>query len=89
LSHFIANLAGQVELFLPLVCLKHEDGFAWGEEQKRVFQRIKEYLSKASVLRATKVGEAFKVYVAAQDNVIGAVLMQEDNRKEFMVAYIS
>jgi hypothetical protein len=86
---FISNLAGKVKSFLPLVCMKHEDEFAWGEEQKKAFEKIKECLSKAPVLREPKVGEAFKLYVAAQDNVTGAVLTQEDKGKKFMVAYIS
>jgi hypothetical protein len=32
LRHFISNLAGRVESFLPLVWFKHEAGFIWGVE---------------------------------------------------------
>jgi hypothetical protein len=35
------------------------------------------------------VGETFKLYVAAQSRAIGAVLAQEENGKEFTVAYVS
>jgi ribonuclease HI len=35
------------------------------------------------------VGEAFKLYVAAQSRAIGAVLAQEENGKGSMVAYVS
>jgi hypothetical protein len=41
------------------------------------------------VLRAPKIGKVFKLYIAAQDHVVGAVLTQEENAKEFPVAYIS
>jgi hypothetical protein len=32
LRRFIVNLAGKVESFLPLIQLKHEEGFIWGAE---------------------------------------------------------
>ena len=51
--------------------------------------RIKGYLTHPPVLRAPKTGVPFKIYVAAQERVMGAVLTQEDNGKEFAVAYIS
>jgi hypothetical protein len=78
LRRFIMNLAGTVESFLPLVRLKHEGEFKWGEEQKRAFDRIKEYLLAPPMLRAPKVRVGFRLYIAAQHNVIGAVLTQED-----------
>jgi ribonuclease HI len=41
------------------------------------------------VLRAPKAGNLFKMYIAAQERVIGAVLLQEEDVKEFLVAYVS
>jgi hypothetical protein len=41
------------------------------------------------VLRAPKAGNPFKMYIVAQEWVIGAVLLQEENGKEFPVAYVS
>jgi hypothetical protein len=41
------------------------------------------------VLRVPKIGEMFKLYVAAQEHVIGAVLMQESIGKEFIMVYVS
>jgi hypothetical protein len=32
LRHFISNLAGKIESFLPLVRLRHEKEFIWGAE---------------------------------------------------------
>jgi hypothetical protein len=37
LRHFIVNLARKIESFLPIVWLKHEGEFRWGEEQREVF----------------------------------------------------
>jgi hypothetical protein len=44
LRRFIANLAGKVDSFHPLLRLKHEQDFAWGSEQEAAFNKIKEYL---------------------------------------------
>jgi hypothetical protein len=58
-------------------------------EQREAFEKIKEYLVSPSVLRAPKVGDPFKMYIAAYERVIGAVLLQEEDGKEFPVAYVS
>jgi hypothetical protein len=41
------------------------------------------------VLRAPKIGNPFKMYVATQEQVIGDVLLQEEDGKEFPMAYVS
>jgi hypothetical protein len=89
LRRFIANLAGKVESFLPLIHLKHEKEFRWGNEQKEAFDKIKEYLVSPPMLRAPKMGAGFKLYIAAQRNVIGAVLTQEYGGREGAIAYLS
>jgi hypothetical protein len=87
LRRFISNLAGKIETFLPSIKLKHEDKFAWGggADQREAFERIKRYLIAPPVLRAPKLGEAFKMCIAAQECVIGAVLLQEKDGKEFLL----
>jgi hypothetical protein len=89
LHRFIANLAGKVDSFLPLIHLKHESDFLWGDEQKEAFEKIKRYLASPPVLCAPKNDKGFKLYIYAQERVIGAALLQEDEGKEYVVAYIS
>jgi hypothetical protein len=60
-----------------------------GGEQLEAFENIKEYLMSPPVLRAPKAGNPFKMYIAVQERVIGAVLLQEEYGKEFSVAYVS
>jgi hypothetical protein len=60
-----------------------------GAEQREAFKKIKEYLMSPPVLRALKAGNPFKMYIAAQEWVIGAVLLQEEDGKEFLVADMS
>jgi hypothetical protein len=72
-----------------MVRLKHEEEFTWGAEQQEAFEKIKEYLVSPLMLRAPKVGNPFKMYITAQEWVIGAILLQEEDGKEFLVAYVS
>jgi ribonuclease HI len=89
LRRFISNLAGKVESFTPLVRLKHETDFRWGAEQREAFVAIKKYLLTPPVLKASKAGVPFRLYIAAQEMEFGAVLIQEHNGKESVVAYLS
>jgi hypothetical protein len=41
LCHFISNLAGRVEYLLPLVQLKHEEEFTWGQNNEKLSRRSK------------------------------------------------
>jgi hypothetical protein len=41
------------------------------------------------VLQGPKAGNPFKMYIAAQEWVTGAVLLQVEDGKEFPVAYVS
>jgi hypothetical protein len=59
----------------------------WGEQQA-AFDQIKHYLSTPPVLRAPKSGEPFRLYIAAQEGVIGAVLMQEFEAKEHIKVHL-
>ena len=47
------------------------------------------YLSSPAVLMASRRGVPFRFYVAAEDKVIGAVLTQETEDKEYVITYIS
>jgi hypothetical protein len=54
--------------------LKHECGFVWGEDQRKVLEKIKTYMASPPVLQAPRAGEDCRLYIAAQSQVSGAVL---------------
>jgi hypothetical protein len=58
-------------------------------EQRVAFKKIKEYLVSPPALRALKARKPFKMYIAMQERVIGVVLLQEEDGKVFLVAYVS
>ena len=45
-----------------------------------MFEKIKIYLSSPPVLKAPRRGVPFRLYVAAEDKVIGAVLTQDSDQ---------
>ena len=88
LRRFIFNLSGKIDAFTPILRLKNEAEFTWGAEQQEAFEKIKKYLSSPPVLKAPKRGIPFRLYVAAEDKVIGAILTQEIEGKEYVITYI-
>jgi hypothetical protein len=65
LRRFISNLASKVDSFLPLIRLKHHKDFRWGDEQRRVFEKIKDYLTSPPILRVPRSNGDFRLYIAA------------------------
>ena len=85
----MSNLSGKIDAFTPILQLRDETEFAWGAKQQEAFEKIKIYLSSPPVLKAPKRGVHFRLYVAAEDKVIGAILTQETEGKEYIITYLS
>jgi hypothetical protein len=60
-----------------------------GANQQCAFEEIKRCLSSPPVVKAPLVGIPFRLYIAAEDAVIGAVLMQVTEGKEHIITYLS
>lgn len=73
---------------LPHTLLERWIWIYLGELQQMAFDKIKEYLLVASVLRAPRRKVPFKLYIASEEEVISTMLTQEDNSKEYIIAYI-
>ena len=89
LRRFIANLSRKVDAFTPILRLKNDAEFTWGAKQQEAFDQIKNYLCTPPVMRAPKHKEPFRLYIAAEGGVIGAVLTQETEGKEHAITYLS
>ena len=66
-----------IDALTSILRLKNETEFTWGAEQQEAFEKIKVYLSSTPLLKAPRREVPFRLYVADEDNVIGAVLTQE------------
>jgi hypothetical protein len=86
---FISNLSQKVLPFSPLLRLKKDQKFVWGDEQQKAFNEIKEYMKEPPVLVPPQLNKPFKLYVAADTQIIGSALIQEFEGKERVVAYLA
>ena len=78
-----------VDALISILRLKNETELAWGAKQQEAFEKIKIYLSSPPVLKVPKRRVPFRLYVAAKDKIIVAVLTQETEDKEYVITYIS
>jgi ribonuclease HI len=60
-----------------------------GAHQQRAFDDIKKYLSLPLVMKVPMAGIPFRLYIAAEDAVIGAILTQIMEGKEYIITYLS
>jgi hypothetical protein len=86
---FISNLSQKVLPFSPLLRLKKDQKFVWGDEQQKAFNEIKEYMKEPPVLVPLQLNKPFKLYVAADTQTIGSALIKQFEGKERVVAYLS
>ena len=75
--------------FSPLLKLKNNQEFKWGDVQQKAFEEIKEYMKSQPVLVPPQQDKPFKLYVSADSQTIGSALMQEFEGKEQIVFYLS
>jgi hypothetical protein len=62
---FISNLSQKVLTFSPLLKIKKDQKFVWGDEQQKAFDEIKRYMKEPLVLMPPQLNKPFKLYVAA------------------------
>jgi hypothetical protein len=86
---FISNLSQKVLPFSPLLRIKKDQKFVWGDEQQKAFDEIKQYMKEPPVLVPPQLNKPFKLYVTADTQTIGLALIQEFEGKERIVAYLS
>jgi hypothetical protein len=67
----------------PLLKLKADQEFKWGDIQLKAFDEIKEYMKAPPVLIPPQLGKPFKLYVMADNHTIGSAQcksLKERNR---------
>jgi hypothetical protein len=89
LWRFIFNLSGKISAFTAIPHLKNEADFTWGQNNNSLLMRSKTYLSSLAVMKTPKAGIPFRLYIAAEDSKIGAVLTQVTDDKAHIITYLS
>ena len=87
LNRFISRSADRCR---PFFLLLHKwKGFDWTEECAMVFQQLKEYLSRPTIMSSLEVDEILFAYLAVASYAISFVLIQVDNGIQRLVYYVS
>ena len=82
IRRFILNLLERILSFSPLLKLKNDQEFKWGDIQQKAFEEINEYMKCPPELVPPQQGKPFKLYVSADSQTIRSALMQEFEGKE-------
>ena len=70
--------------------LRKNQPVEWNEECQKAFEKIKEYLISPPVLKPPRQGKPLILYLALEENAIGAMLAQEGlEGVEHAVYYLS
>jgi hypothetical protein len=89
LRQFIFNLSGKISVVGSVLWLKNEAEFNWGKISNVLLTISKKYLSSPPVMKTPIAGIPFWLYIAIEDVVIGAILMQVIDGKEHIITCLS
>jgi hypothetical protein len=89
IRRFISNLSERIQTFTPLLKLKADQKFIWGEEQQKALDNVKHYLKSPPVMMPPQDNKPFKLYLSANERAIGSALMQEFEGKERVMYFMS
>jgi hypothetical protein len=67
IRRFISNLSERIQPFTPLLKLKADQKFVWGEEQQKASDNVKHYLKSPPVLMPPLDNKPFKLYLSANE----------------------
>ena len=66
-----------------------KQAFVWTDECEVAFQELKRYLSNPPLLSPSKEGESLQLYLAMSAMAVSAALIQEEDKKQLPVYYVS
>ena len=89
-SYYRRFIPGFADMAAPLHALTRKNArFNWGPEQEKAFSRLKERLISAPILGMPRDEGTFYLDTDASDKGIGAVLSQDQDGREVVLAYAS
>ncbi|CAL9019486.1 unnamed protein product [Prunus brigantina] len=88
IRRFIPGLAATMSTFTPL--LKKGQPYQWSEKCQEAYKRVQQIITKLPTMRAPVPGFPLKLYLAATNTAVGALLAQDDhNGEESPIYYLS
>ncbi|CAL2230908.1 unnamed protein product [Prunus armeniaca] len=88
IRRFIPGLAAMISVFTPL--LKKGKPYVWSQECQKAYQQVQQLITKLPTMRACIPGLPLKLYLAATNAAVGALLAQDShNGEESPIYYVS
>ncbi|CAL8992937.1 unnamed protein product [Prunus brigantina] len=88
IRRFIPGLAATMSTFTPL--LKKGKPYKWSEKCQEAYKKVQQIITKLPTMRAPIPGLPLKLYLAATNTAVGALLAQDDHSgEESPIYYIS
>ena len=86
LSHLISHSSKKCHLFFST--LRKSKDFKWTLAYEQALQDLKRYLTSPLLLSKPKDGERLFTYLAVSEGTVSAVLVCEDEGKQFPIYYV-
>ncbi|XP_027936375.1 uncharacterized protein LOC114191403 [Vigna unguiculata] len=87
LSRFLPRAGDQGHPYFE--CLRKGKGFQWTDECEKAFQQLKEQLGCPPILCRPVIGKPLKLYVTVTDQAISAALMQDQEKEQRLIYFVS
>ena len=69
--------------------MRKNKAFEWNDECEKALQDLKEYLTSLPLLSKPKDNETLLMYLAVSNTAVSAVLVREENDRQYPVYYVS
>ncbi|VVA33944.1 PREDICTED: LOW QUALITY PROTEIN, partial [Prunus dulcis] len=88
IRRFIPGLAAMMSIFTPL--LKKGQSYIWSKECQETYQQVQQLIARLPTMRAPIPGLPLKLYLAATNTAVGALLAQDSHEgEESPIYYVS
>jgi len=87
ISRFLPKLAEQTQLIVQL--LKKSTQFTWTDDCEQIFQKLKTTLTSPPILHKPDTRKPLLVYITATDHTVSVALVQETDRTQHPVYFVS
>ena len=89
-GYYRQSVADYANIAEPLVSLtRKREPFIWGPEQEQAFSTLKKALVSSPVLTYPDTTKPYVLHTDASDKAVGAILTQEQDGQDKVIAYLS
>ena len=69
--------------------LRKAANFSWDEKCEEIFKQLKDFLSSPTVIQKSRTNQSILVYLAVSEEAVSVALVQEVEREERSIYFVS